>query len=517
MLTWKKLLCDERFGDIYKKQSIGTVQNKPDLLSDHQFRLPQERDHDRVLFCSPFRRLGDKTQVFPLESIESVRTRLTHSYEVANLARSIGSEIAIKFRDQFKAEGLDVEDINRQLPAILAAVGLAHDIGNPPFGHQGENAIRAWFARNQDNLFASEGDCEKAKDINSLTKQHKKDFLHFEGNAQGLRVLSKLLVLGDDLGLNLTLGTLSSLMKYIGPSNELDKDVKSRKKVGYFTAEAKLVKQVRKHTGLSGNTRHPLALIMEACDDIAYSVIDVEDSIKKSLVSFNDLVEWLERYNQKLATDLNTPKDARSADPIITYLCESAKKAHEDLATHNLQPSELNEVATQRFRVNAIHIMVCAVVDAFEQNYESIMGDRFNSDLTSCSQASHLYEALKGFAAQNAFSNKSVLQLELNGYNVINELMDFLWMGISQREDYNELGSRRSNPFASYVYSRISKNYKRLFEGTVKQYHQGEDLPVRYREMLLLTDMISGMTDRFCMDLHSELKQHYVEMQPTAS
>ena len=140
MLDWKLLLCEERFAGLLNRPKAKDMPAEPSFVKGHS-RLPQERDHDRILFSTPFRRMGDKTQVFPLESIESIRTRLTHSYEVANLARSLGIEIVVLLKDQLPEHAL------RSIPATLAAVGLAHDIGNPPFGHQGENAIRAWFKR----------------------------------------------------------------------------------------------------------------------------------------------------------------------------------------------------------------------------------------------------------------------------------------------------------------------------------------------------------------------------------
>jgi dGTPase len=145
-MEWENLLNGERFSKLLDRKKSESEKPKPEGLSflDGQFRTAQERDHDRVLFSTPFRRLGDKTQVFPLESNESIRTRLTHSSEVANLARSIGLQIAEKYRERMP------DNAERSVPAMLACVGLARDIGNPPFGHQGEYAIRAWFERNKD-------------------------------------------------------------------------------------------------------------------------------------------------------------------------------------------------------------------------------------------------------------------------------------------------------------------------------------------------------------------------------
>lgn len=493
MLDWNRLLCGKRLRSILADKIPGDRPKRPGFVQT-DFRLEQERDHDRILFSTPFRRLGDKTQVFPLESIESIRTRLTHSYEVANLARSLGLRIATSRQNDLPINAI------RTIPAMLAAAGLAHDIGNPPFGHQGESAIRAWFVRNR-NLF-------EPKDGRSLSEQCKRDFLLFEGNAQTLRVLTKLQVIEDDLGLNITVGTLAALMKYVAPSHKVSNSEQPRKKVGYFATEESLVNLVREEVGLEGYARHPLALIMEACDDIAYSVVDAEDAIKKGIVSLNDLI-----------ADLKHTKDATGGkDKITNDLCEQTQIQLEylrnrDLREQKLHPNELNDIATQKFRVYAIQIMVSAVYECFEANYNNIMSGKFNDELIKQSYAAPLCAALKGFDKENAFIHKSVLEIELDGYNILNRLMDYLWMGISDREKRDQPGSKRCTPFAAYVYSRISENYRRIFENKFHGYHENVNLPIRYRELQLLTDMVSGMTDQFCLDLFSDLDRRYRKME----
>lgn len=505
-MDWEKLLNGERFSKLLGREKSASEKPKPEGLSflEGQFRTAQERDHDRVLFSTPFRRLGDKTQVFPLESNESIRTRLTHSSEVANLARSIGLQIAEKYKGSMPANA------ERSVPAMLACVGLAHDIGNPPFGHQGEYAIRAWFQRNKDQLFNPEHGDRKAEiltDLRMLTQQHKNDFLEFEGNAQTLRVLTKLQVMTDDLGLNLTVSTLGAVMKYVAASDTLDDKVQARKKVGFFASEASLVETMREQLGLLDDARHPLALIMEACDDIAYSVMDAEDAIKKGFVSLNDLVAALEASAEPI-------KERSKPDPVISYVSKLTQWEMKELRSQDkLHPSELQDVATQKFRVHAIHVMVSAVVAAFDEHYADIMRGEFSGELIKVSAAGRLCSALKKFDRENAFSHREVLEVELNGYNTLNRLMDYLWIGISQRKEFGDVDSKRTSPFAAYVYSRISKNYKRIFDGTVKQYHTDCDLPIRYKEAQLLTDMVSGMTDQFCIDLHEDLDRHHREMR----
>ena len=499
MLDWSKLLNPTRFSQYHGRKKAEGAPEAPDYAIE-QFRVPAERDHDRILFSTPLRRMGDKTQVFPLDSIESIHNRLTHSHEVANLARSVGLEIAVTLTKLLPADGI------RILPAMLAAAGLAHDIGNPPFGHQGEEAIRSWFKRNHCKLFepscsASE---EVAHDIGQLKTQHKNDFLNFEGNAQTLRILTKLQVIGDDLGLNLTFGTLGSLMKYVAASDQINKGIQAFKKVGYFASEAQVAEAIRTETGLNHSVRHPLALIMEACDDIAYSVIDAEDSVKKSLVSYNDLLAWLDNYRRKHAEE----------DEALTYICKVCKWEYDVLAAQEILASELNDVATQKFRVHAIHTLIAAIAKAFRDDYELIMNGKFDGELLVTSRAANLCRALKDFNRQHAFAHRTVLEIELDGCNLINELMDFFWVGITEREKYSVPDSRRNTPFAAYVYSRISRNYRRVFEDNIFQYRPLQVLPIRYREMQLLTDMISGMTDKFCIDLHGDLSRHHREMKP---
>jgi dGTPase len=498
MATWEQLLCAERFADILERPK---PKNRPDdpAFAQGQFRLAQERDHDRILFSTPFRRMGDKTQVFPLESIESIRTRLTHSYEVANLARSLGTEIADSLTETLP------KNAHRTIPSILAAAGLAHDIGNPPFGHQGELAIRSWFKRNTHNLFETSADTpiDVADDVKSLTEQHKNDFLNFEGNAQTLRVVTKLQVIGDDLGLNLTISTLASLMKYVAASNEIDKNIPTKKKVGFFASEQQLVQTIRQKSGLQGNSIHPLALVMEACDDIAYSVLDAEDAIKKGIVSINDLLAYIK----------NESESKNPPDEPLSHLHKLSHWELNELKQQKLHPNELQDVATQKFRVHAIHLMICAAADFFKRNHKEIIEGRINTDLISASRVANICSVLKTFNKENTFSHKTILEVELNGYNTINRLMDFLWMGISDREEYRDPESKRKSPFSSYVYGRISKNHRRIFEGEIKSYHKDIHLPIRYREMQLLTDMISGMTDQFCIDLHNDLLKHYREFR----
>jgi dGTPase len=278
MLQWDKLLNDKRRKDKYGNgEQTGTKGSRTEM----------ERDYDRILFATPTRRLADKTQVFPMDPSDSIRTRLTHSLEVSNIARGIGSALAFDYAEKIFGKHHDALNVKRKVPALLAATGLVHDLGNPPFGHQGEVAMSNWFKRNRDVL-ESERKGEVVHD----------DFLSFDGNPQTFRLLTRLQILNDDFGLNLTYGTLAAVNKYPCMADKHDKF--GYKKFGVFESEREVVFDVWEETGLSEGVRHPLTYIMEACDDIAYAVIDAEDTIKKGYASFYDLIEYLKHRQESL-------------------------------------------------------------------------------------------------------------------------------------------------------------------------------------------------------------------------
>jgi dGTPase len=473
LLEWEKL-----FNAARRKDRAKAATPPPSDIDGDGVRTEFERDYDRILFSAPVRRLGDKTQVFPLEPNDSIRTRLTHSHEVSNLARSIGVKIA--FKSEIVPEGLGPK---RNLPALLAAIGLAHDLGNSPFGHQGEESIRSWFRTNEKTVFTEGG-------ADELTAAMKNDFLLFDGNPQTFRLLSRLQILNDNFGLNLTYGTLSALTKYTVPSDKARKKSENAaaRKFGFFQSEADIIEEVRRETGLSEGLRHPLTFIMEACDDMAYSVLDTEDAVKKGLVSFSDVITHLKHHG----------KD----DASIKYVIGKSESKYEEYRCEELSPAELNDVSMQMFRVYAIGQMVGDVTKAFEERAPNMMDCSYHGELMFDSASAKLCGCLKGFTLDHAFKHKSVLEVELQGHNVLIGLMDLLWEAITEREDPKDVRSKRKTPFARYAYRRISENYRRVFEA-------GSDLPIRYREAQLLTDMISGTADSYAMSLYNELKKYH--------
>lgn len=490
-MEWQSLLNNKRRKT--KSPSSGTS-------SLAHGRQEIERDYDRLLFAAPTRRLADKTQVFPLEENDSIRTRLTHSHEVANFARGIGMRLAFDMKKDIFGDlppGICVE---RDVPALLAAIGLAHDLGNPPFGHQGEAAIRTWFTRNLPALLKNEAN-----------KNIFDDFMKFDGNSQTLRLVTKLQIINDNYGLNLTYATLAALIKYprpsYGPSDKW-------KKHGYFHSEEKVIQEIWQATGLTTanvneGCRHPFTFLMEACDDIAYSVLDAEDTVKKGFASYQDLIDFL--------------KFRHSTDTVTARVLELTEKKNLEWASarNTLSPYEINDLSMQMFRVFATSELINAVVQAFSEHKGTLLSKECEfKDLMSHSQGRQFCDSLKEFDRTRGYRHRTVLELELKGSNYIQNLMDMLWVGIHGHKTKRERDAEKhalssgsltasrdehksDSPFGRYAYGRISENYRRVFEDP------DNTLPVLYKEAQLLTDAIAGMTDSYLMRLHDELKSLY--------
>lgn len=283
-MNWKKLLAAER-----PRGTTGTSTSQNDLRSEF------EKDYHRIIGSASFRRLQDKTQVFPLDKSDFIRTRLTHSLEVSSFGKSLGQNIG-EYILTYKKDEDFTPRLKEEICSILQCAGLIHDIGNPPFGHFGEYAIRDWFKRNLSTL-TYKGSA--LKDI--LTEQMQQDFYNFEGNAQALRLVTKLHYLVDEHGMNLTYALLNTIIKYPVSSMEIDKrsgNIKD-KKMGYFFADQDTYEQIVSATGTKGK-RHPLTYILEAADDIAYKTADIEDAFVKGFISYQQLKEELRVIQEKI-------------------------------------------------------------------------------------------------------------------------------------------------------------------------------------------------------------------------
>lgn len=286
-MNWKQLLCEKR------RRSYSTTSVSTDPRNEFQ------RDYHRIIGSASFRRLQDKTQVFPLDRGDFVRTRLTHSLEVSSFAKSLGQMIFRNILQYGRDKDLTADDIEK-ICSVLECAGLIHDIGNPPFGHFGEDYVRDWFGK---NLHRLEFRGKRIDEI--LSEQMLCDLYHFEGNAQALRLLTKLHFLVDGNGMNLTYTLLNTIIKYPVPSTGINKksgNIKD-KKMGYYYADKDIFEDIVNSTG-AVNCRHPLAFILEAADDIAYKTADIEDAVKKGFVRYDQLIYDLkDMYAEKCADD----------------------------------------------------------------------------------------------------------------------------------------------------------------------------------------------------------------------
>ena len=340
-MEWEKLLCDDR---IRSYRGSGS--------SD--LRTEFEKDYHRIIQSASFRRLQDKTQVFPLDRSDFIRTRLTHSLEVSSYGKSLGQNIArsilTKIRDDTFLPAYAADICN-----ILQCAGLLHDIGNPPFGHFGETVIRDWF---RENLHGLTYNGTKLTEL--LTPQMQQDFYAFEGNTQALRLVTKLHYLVDEHGMNLTKALLGTIIKYPVSSLQIDKnsgDIRT-KKMGYFHADREVFEAVQESLGTNGR-RHPLAYILEAADDIAYLTADIEDAFKKGCITFADLLKELKAAG-------SGAEDA-GYDNIVQKLEAKYEKA---VAKGEDAPEEY---AVQNWIVQVQGLLIASATEGFTQHYGAIM------------------------------------------------------------------------------------------------------------------------------------------------
>lgn len=465
---------------IWSDRRVGELNDDPAGISP-TVRSRYQQDYDRLLFSTPVRRLSDKTQVWPMDDNDGVRTRLTHSHEVANLARSIGTRIHKANADLFSGA-----ELHHVIQPILSAIGLAHDLGNPPFGHQGEAAIGRWFEQRKEWIFTNHDNGARGLPTAIPDDLHA-EFLKFDGNPQTLRLITKLQTNIAHLGLDLTSATLAAAIKYpVGAANR-DKKNPIAKKYGYFESEHSLVKALRKETGLGEGQRHPLTWIMEACDDIAYSVLDVDDAMKKGVISPDDVLA-------SLRSERTTSEHA---------VVVKAQTKFEEVEAAGRRPELARDIKIGYLRAYFIETLIEHASDGFVGAGGAITAF---SHRTPLMDDSALCEKLKSLARQHAFGNPGVLRMEARGAEAIDGLMTAFWHAIHGRspEEFDDILARRSGSKNKYVFALISQNY--LEDASRAAKASGIAASVRYRELRLLTDMLSGMTDTFTIKLWEELK-----------
>ena len=453
-MNWKELLCTDR--------------KEPTRRQIEEGRDEIHRDYGRVVFSTPVRRLQDKAQVFPLEPIDAVRTRLTHSMEVSSVAKGLAHVVAQRLEDSqmiSREEAYNIEN-------IAATCGLIHDLGNPPFGHAGEEAIQGWFKKQPETFWQ----------FDKLPGQpYKTDLINFEGNAQTVRLLATLQVLSNRAGLNLTYATLSAAIKYTAESTSINPKTKSKKKLGFFQTEKELIQTVWQKTGTRGN-RNPITFMVEASDDMVYSVVDIEDGIKKGVLSWGDVKQTLKDNISKIG------------QPLFDYLVTDAEKRILG-APYPITGKSFDEMVSQYFRTRVIVKANDAVRTTFIRNYDAIMNGDYDNELIFDSEVAGLYQVLQDeIGKKRVYNSKSNLRLELLGNNVIHFLLDTFFAAEQ---------SLKTRTFPQKTYHLLSQNYRTVFENPTPE---EQVLPKEYRKALLVTDYICGMTDSFALNLQRELQ-----------
>ena len=471
-MNWEQLLSTKRHKGNTARQKYT---RNTDLRSEF------EKDYHRIIGSASFRRLQDKTQVFPLDKSDFIRTRLTHSLEVSSFAKSLGQNIGENILTYKKDSAFTVQ-MKEDICNILQCAGLIHDIGNPPFGHFGELEIREWFVR---NLPVLEFHGRPIAEV--LAPQMREDLYHFEGNAQALRLVSKLHFLVDERGMNLTYALLNTIIKYPVSSVEIEPksgDIK-KKKMGYYYADEEIFKEIQQETGTNG-CRHPLTFILEAADDIAYKTADIEDAFVKGFISYNVLMEELlelqERYGQN-GTQFNPVQKLKE-------LYERGKAIHVE---------NPDEYAIKNWIVRVQGFLINCATYGFTSNYEAIMNGTYKYDLFHQTFGEKLMDLLGDLAYRKVFTSEAIFRMEVSEAVMIDYLMDRFVKAIIKYDDKTE----RLETIDKKIVSFISDNYKNAYHYHSRGKDEGEKL---YLRLLLVTDYICGMTDSYAKRLYQEMK-----------
>lgn len=436
-MQWSSLLSSQRVGS--KKSSTGV------------FRSAFEQDYDRIIFSHPFRRLQDKTQVHPLPEHDFVHTRLTHSLEVSSVGRSLGKKVGETVLQRHST----LSDYTAfDFGAIVAAASLAHDLGNPPFGHSGEDGISEFFVHQP-----------VGQAFKSLVSEAEwADLIQFEGNAQGFRILNK----NQYQGLQLTYATLGAFTKYPCPSKMegRDKKKKSQKKYGFFQTEKELFEEVASHlelrqSGKQAWCRHPLAFLVEAADDICYNIIDLEDGCRLGLVSFEDTVELL-------AGILKESFDRNKLDQI---------------------PSQDEKIGV--LRALAIGRLIYECTSVFLDNEAAILNNTFDQALADHCQSAKALEAIAHLSIEKIYRARHVVEIESAGYEVLPGLL----------EEFSKAGKFK-------IEGQLPKKYENLYRLLPPEIRLAiEEVPDSHYLMLRnIIDFVSGMTDRHAISLYRKIK-----------
>jgi len=439
-MSWDKLLNDTRLGGRPPKTELG--------------RSPFHSDHDKVIFSGAFRRLARKTQVHPLATNDHVHNRLTHSLEVACLGRTLGMRVGQELLNQkLIPETHSASDIGD----IVQTACLAHDIGNPPFGHTGEEAIRHWFSNDAG-----------AKLIENLPFNEATDLRRFEGNAQGFRVLTTSEYHPYDGGMRLTYASLGAFIKYPWLADDaLNKQRPIEKKYGVYQSELGLFEEVADATGLlklgeGWRCRHPLAHLMEISDDFCYAILDLEDGVEMGILEWDKVFEIL----------------------LMVLDANQIEQIHKDIRGMKVGRR------LSLIRGKVISAFVDAGATAFIRNHDEIMSGKVNGILDLCEQnVRDCVSAAKNLARDEIFQHPRKVELEIGAYSTISTLLN---VSCAAALDYVAKG-HADNSKTSRVVDLLGLDLSVLNESS--------GVSREYSIIMQVLDYVSGMTDNYAMHL----------------
>jgi dGTPase len=451
-MNWETLFTTQRIGQ--KEESAGT-------------RSGFQRDFDRLIFSSSFRRLQNKTQVFPLPGSTFVHNRLTHSLEVASVGRSLGNIVGEKISVEFADKTSDSYEFYRyELSNVIAAACLAHDIGNPAFGHSGEKAISAYFINN----VKMQIDGKELKTF--FTDKEWADISNFEGNANALRILTHVFKGRLIGGLGLTYTTIASILKYPCEATAINKNFKHRKKYGFFQSEAEAVHTIASKFEMKSEQgdgiiyqRHPFVYLVEAADDICYSIIDMEDAHRLGILSH----EMVSSSFFHVIRSLNVNPDDESRSLRIYNKIE-----------------DLNEKISY-LRAKVINLLTVKAAEVFLDNRQQILQGTFNDTLIDNieKRTGALAEVMR-ISNEKIYNHDTVLEIEIAGYNVMSKLLHlFVPALLKQKPDHKD------------------EKVLKLFP---LQFREFQETNSPYKKILNAFDLISGMTDLYATEMYRKLK-----------
>ena len=414
-MNWQQLISQKRLGQELKH------------TERHDDRSEFKRDYDRLIFSAPFRRMQNKTQVFPLPGSVFVHNRLTHSLEVASVGMSLGN------------------DINRgeSIGTIVATACLAHDMGNPPFGHSGEKAIQTFFSEGPGSILQT-----------MVSPEVWSDITHFEGNANAFRLLTHRFKGRREGGFSMTYSTLASIVKYPYPSTQVTPE---HPKFGYFTSEAETFARITEELGMVG--RHPLVYLVEAADDICYEIMDIEDAHKLKLLTDEETISLLMAFFD------------------------------EDVQESIRQRIENESILDKNEQV--VYLRACAIgklenecVKAFLDNEEAILAGTFRGSLIEniSPRQREAYRRCSKVAMDRIYQSKTVLDIELGGYSIIDTLMTKMTDAVMHPDRY----------YSKQLLKRVSSQYD-------------IDSPDLETRIMAVLDFVSGMTDVFALDFYQKI------------